>query len=92
MAIIVEQERSAPTSSIVSFLIWIIILGIVGAALYFIFFKSPMSIDLVLPKTTTALSQIQFNDTIITRASALREYTPQTPAASTGRPNPFLGF
>ncbi len=92
MAIIVEQERTNSSSSIVSALIWLVILGVLAAAAYYIFFKNPVSIDLVLPKTTTALSSIQFNQAIITRAVSLREYQTPTPAVSTGRPNPFLGF
>ncbi len=92
MAIVVEQERARTSGGLMSLLIWIVILSILGVAVYYIFFRNPASVELVLPKNTSALSKIHFNDQLITRAATLQEIPLSTAPAPQGRVNPFIGF
>ncbi len=99
MAIVVEEERSAGVSSgIVSILVWLLILGIIAAAVYYVFFAEPEFITITAPEGFTATEMASRADidpqAVIgdPRFTNLHDYITQPPAGSFGRANPFLGF
>ena len=96
MAIIIQEERN--TSGVMSFLAWIVILGIIGGGIYYVFFKKPDLIEVVAPgsfQSTQEISKINLDAGRVVNDphfQALRSHvTPRTPATP-GRANPFLGF
>lgn len=96
MAIVVEAE--ARRTNFVRFFIWLVILGVIIAAVYYIFFKTPELVEVVVPPTfrnTEELSRISLNPESVVQSptfNALRPYvTPLVPPPP-GRPNPFLAF
>ncbi|MCR4328084.1 MAG: hypothetical protein NUV53_01035 [Patescibacteria group bacterium] len=96
MAIIIEEEQQQSTISIVSIFVWVVILGVVGASVYYLFFKNPDFTLFVTPegfKNTEALSKINLNPgQVVTSPAfkALRQYTALPEPLNVGRKNPFL--
>lgn len=97
MAIIIEEEKSR--ASLVPILIWGVVVAIVIAAIYYLFFKRPELIPLPTPPSLVGIDKlvdIPFDPQEVTQNPAfqvLRQYVPlpsSTPSA--GRPNPFLPF
>lgn len=97
MAIVLQEERPNG-SGIVSIIVWIVILGVIGAAIYYVFFKNP---EIVATKTpsgfanTAQLSKIQLDPNEVLSSpqfQGLRPYVPALTPKTTGRANPFLGF
>ena|SRR3989338_5120360 len=97
MAIIIEEERGNRLS-LITILIWLVILGVVGAAVYYLFFKNPDLASFNTPsnfKSAEALSKITLDPDQLRRSplfEALKQYIVPPPPAKLGRPNPFLGF
>ncbi|MBM3256973.1 MAG: hypothetical protein FJY98_01435 [Candidatus Liptonbacteria bacterium] len=97
MAIIIEEEREGGTS-LITIVIWIVILGVVGAAAYYLFFKNPDFISFSTPpsfQNTEALAKIDLNPEKVVRSpefQALKQYTSLPQPSKLGRKNPFLGF
>jgi hypothetical protein len=96
MAIVIEEEKKSSVSWI-SVLVWIVILGIIGLAAYYLFFYRPELIPITVPdnfKNTEELSRIDLNLNILedpvfkSLKAGVQALNPQT----SGRVNPFLGF
>lgn len=97
MAIIVEEEGNK--SNAVSMLGWLVILGIVGAAVYYIFFVSPPPAVVTPPagfEDITPIANVNFNpSSVISSPSfqALKQYVADptsTGPTAVGRTDPFL--
>lgn len=98
MAIVVEQERTA-RFGFVKIILWLIILAVIVAAVYYLFFKRPDTIpELITPsafQNTSSLSKINLNpETVIQHPvfRSLREHAPPFPTSTPGRANPFAPF
>lgn len=98
MAIIIEEKTNG--SGIITFLIWLAILGIIAASAYYVFFKKPELVEFNASsnfKNIQQLSKISINsDQLINNPQfqALKQYitVPSLESISINRPNPFLGF
>ena len=97
MAIIVEEEGNK--SNAVSLLGWVIILGIIGAAVYYIFFVSPGASVITPPagfEDITPIASVQFDPTAVIGSQSfqsLKQYITEptsTGPTAVGRPDPFL--
>lgn len=97
MAIIVEEKRSG-MQGLVNALVWVVILGVVIAGVYYIFFKNP---ELVEYSTVTSFQNVQQLSKIVIhpdewnnnpQLQALKQYTTTVAPQNVGRSNPFLGF
>ncbi len=92
MALVVEGKK---TSGIIGFLIWLAVLLILGAGLYYIFFKQPDLIPITPPaglETGQKVSQLKLDPESVTNDPKfvnLRTYHNVTEATTTGRDNPF---
>ncbi len=99
MAIIVEEERTRGVSSgVVSVLVWLLVLGIIAVAVYYVFFAEPEFITITAPEDFTATEVTARADidpqTVLgdPRFTNLNDYVTPPPPGSFGRSNPFLGF
>ncbi|TSC81955.1 MAG: hypothetical protein G01um101420_738 [Parcubacteria group bacterium Gr01-1014_20] len=96
MAIVIEETRRR--TSFVSIFTWIVIISVIVAASYYIFFTKPATVDFVIPnefQDTTELSTIKLNRALIDNDPIFGTLEPRiTPPseARTGRLNPFLPF
>lgn len=96
MAIIVEENRKR--TNFLSVLTWLIVIGVIGFASYYIFFKKPEVVDIAIPtefQDTTELSKIKLNRASIdndTTFGTLKPYTTPPSESRTGRTNPLLSF
>ena len=96
MAIIIEEERRG--MSPLRILTWLIILGTIGFASYYIFFKHPQVVDVVVDpglKNTAQLSTIKLNRATIDNDAvynSLKSYITVPTEGQAGRLNPFLSF
>ncbi|MDO8664523.1 MAG: hypothetical protein Q7K44_03215 [Candidatus Liptonbacteria bacterium] len=96
MAIIIEEKTNG--SGIVTFLIWLVILGIIAASAYYVFFKKPELVEFSASsnfKNIEQLSKISINsDQLINNPQfqLLKQYVTVSFPENIGRPNPFLGF
>ena len=96
MAIVVEQEqRGMPFFTIA---VGIVILSVVGAATYFLFFAEVPLIEMVAPvqfQSTGNLSKINVGPAAVLEDptfQALKSYVADPSPGPVGRANPFLGF
>lgn len=96
MAIIVEEKRNR--GGLVNFLIWIVILAVIAASVYYIFFKNPDLIEFTASpsfRNLQQLSQISINPGELInnpQFQTLKQYVTVTPSQSIGRSNPFVSF
>jgi hypothetical protein len=97
MAIIVEEEQRSPVS-IVAVAAWLAIVGVVGAAVYYLFVKSPERASYTAPeqfKNTAVLSKVTLEPDRLMRSPAfqrLKQYIALPQPTKVGRENPMLGF
>lgn len=97
MAIVIEEEReSGASGGLVRTLVWVCIIGILVAAVYYIFLSRPDIVELALPRalrTTTDVSALTLQpETVINDPLfvELREdYSAMPEYPSVGRTNPF---
>ena len=95
MAIIVEDDQRYKTG-IVSLLTWVVIVGIVVAAVYYIFFKRVDLIEVALPdrvKQSQALLDINVAPEEVLESLAfkdLKNTIPQPAPINVSRVKPFL--
>lgn len=93
MAIVVEEEKKQKTS-VLSVLIWLVIVGVAGSAFYFIF-RTPQATNQVVPdnfKTTQSLSQTRIQPDTMTQDpifNSLQRYAPDLSIGDVGKSNPF---
>jgi len=93
MAVIIDEEKK-PVNWLMIGVVGVIVL-IVFAAGYYLFFKKPELIETVAPKELdrlNSLSQISFDPASVLNSSAfkaLRQYTTPPALPTAGRDNPF---
>ncbi|MEK9180562.1 MAG: hypothetical protein AAB897_04080 [Patescibacteria group bacterium] len=93
MAIIVEEER--PQINITRMLMWLIILVIIGVAIYYIFFSQPQIVDVAIPsnfQNIDPLASINLNPEDVINGpefQALKQYVTVPEPGNAGRLNPF---
>lgn len=81
-----------------SIVVWIVILAVIGFAVYYVFFKNPEIVATKTPtgfENTAQLSKIQLDPNQVLSSpefQGLRPYVPPLVPKSAGRANPFLGF
>ena len=96
MAIVVHEQRSGV--NIVRILIWLVILSVIGAIFYYIFFKKPELVEIVAPpnfQNTEELSKISLDPESVINSpifQSLKQYITPPGPSNFGRPNPFLPF
>lgn len=96
MAIIVEE--GGKRTSFVGILIWLIVVGVIGSASYYIFFKQPEIVDIVVSsdlEDAAELSKIKLNRATIDSDPvflSLEPYITPPTDADVGRLNPFAPF
>lgn len=98
MAIVIEEEKGK--TGAVSVFIWLVIIGIIFAIAYYLFFKKPDLIPLIkVPSNFQSTDQLknitlQPNDVIENpQFKALQKYINfEVADPRGGRPNPFLGL
>lgn len=98
MAIIIEEKTNG--SGVVTFLIWLVILAIITASAYYVFFRSPDLVEFNASPPSTfnniqQLSKISINsDQLINNPQfqALKQYVTIPSVENVGRANPFLAF
>ena len=96
MVIVVEEQKNG--ASILSIVTWLTIIGILGAATYYIFFKQPDIIQFAAPANLGATQQIaKINldaNSILNNPSfkSLKTYIALPKAGNAGRQNPFLSI
>lgn len=95
MAIIVNSRNSR--SGIVAFLIWLVLILVVVAGAYYVFFKRPELVPISAPpgfEEARRISKIRLNSREVLdnpKFRALRFYITPSQPASFGKSNPFLG-
>lgn len=100
MAIIVEEEKKNGAGGILTILTWLVIVGAIGGAVYYVFFAQPQLVGKITApagfQSTQQLSKINLNPQDILESQsfqALKQYITPLQPATAGRPNPFLaGF
>lgn len=96
MAILVEEKKE--DSGIFNIVVWVVILTIILAAVYYIFFKQPQLVEFTVSpsfQNIQQLSQINIgSDKLVnnTTFQTLKQYITVAQPENIGRPNPFLGF
>lgn len=94
MAIIVEEER--PKVSTTSILMWLAILIVIGAAVYYVFFSRPEIVGVAVPQAFEnigRISEISLNPEDVINSSqfqSLKQYVASPVPGNTGRANPFI--
>jgi hypothetical protein len=96
MAIVIEEEKNQ--NNIIAIAMYLVFLVIIGAVLYYIFFKQPTLIEVAVPESfenTAQLSRIELNPRDVVadeKFQSLKQYvTPPSPG-NVGRANPFISF
>ena len=98
MAIIVEEQSGGRSASIVKLGIWLVLLGVIGAGIYYLFFKQQQLVEYAVPanfQNVAQIAKIEFNpDEVINDPLflSLKQYIRLEPPAAIGKANPFLGF
>jgi len=97
MAILVEEEKKS--SGVLALLGWLVVIGIIFASVYYVFFVVPPS-AVILPtgnlKNISSVSQLNVNPQDVLGSGefqSLKQYVAPpvaTGPAAVGRPNPFL--
>ncbi|HVM76729.1 MAG TPA: hypothetical protein VMU07_01080 [Candidatus Paceibacterota bacterium] len=99
MAIVIEEEKSR--SNIVRIIGWLVILGVVGAAIYYIFFAQPQlaiiapagNLNAVAPIVESNIdpNQVLGSDAFkALKAAPVPPVPTSTGNSPSGRPNPFI--
>jgi hypothetical protein len=96
MAIVIEEQKTR--SGFITVVLWIVILGIIVGAAYYLFFSQPQLIEVVVPsnfQSAQSISKISVNPQIV--SPFLQNLKVLIPGAGSvpsnlGRPNPFLSY
>jgi hypothetical protein len=98
MAIIVEEESSKSSASLILVASWVAAIALLGAGAYYVFFANPQIIETALPsnfKNTQDISKITLRPEEVAGNPFFKSLrTPLLPAYSPkpGKPNPFAPF
>lgn len=99
MAIVVEEQKRGAGNA-VSVVIWLVLLGVIGAAVYYIFFAQPDLVDVAAPAPpnfarTEQIAKLTLNvEEILSdaRFQDLQPYVTPPETGTFGRANPFLSL
>ncbi len=95
MAIVVETKRNR--GGVIAFVIWLLLITIVVAGAYYVFFKKPELISVPTPEgfeEAQRISKIRLNPQEVLdnpKFKSLRSYITPSEATAFGKANPFLG-
>ena len=98
MAIIVDEQQSSKSAAIIKVIVWLTLLGVITAGVYYLFFKQQALIEYAAPsnfKNVSEIAKITLNpDEVINDPLflSLKQYVRFSPTTIMGRDNPFLGF
>lgn len=98
MAILVDEQQSRKSASIIKLAAWFTLLGVIAAGVYYLFFKQQALIEFATPsnfKDVAAIAKITFDpDEVISDPLflSMKQYVRFLPTTIMGRDNPFLGF
>ncbi|MCL5733516.1 MAG: hypothetical protein M1334_02525 [Patescibacteria group bacterium] len=95
MAIVIEEKKTK--SGFVTVILWLVVLGIIIGAAYYLFFNQPQLIEVVVPgnlQSAQNLTKISVNPQIVEPLlQSLHSYIQSTGAPTNiGRPNPFISY
>ena len=96
MAIVIEERHGSESSSIVSLLLWLVVLGVIGSAIYYVFFAESELVNYVPPSgfaETVEASHLQIDPAAVTqdvRFTSLQQWITVSVDGSFGKVNPFL--
>lgn len=95
MAIVIEEEKKSG-GGLISFLTWLILIGVIGFATYYIFFKKPERVEVIIPANFENINEIstrKLDPEVIQNNEIFKSLVSHsTPPAEArvGRANPFL--
>lgn len=97
MAIVIEEENRGG-GHWGSLIAWLLVIAVLGVALYYIFFKKPQLVDVVTPENfqnieqISTLTRLDQNAIVNTKEfQSLQSYANPLAPETGGRANPFLG-
>lgn len=95
MAIVIEEKKTR--SGFITVILWLVILGIIIGAVYYLFFSQPQLIEVVVPSNLQSaqnITKVSVNPQIV--APLLQSLHPYIQSAGVptniGRSNPFLSY
>lgn len=97
MAIVIEEEKPDKIS-ITTFVGWGVILAVIAATVYYVFFRKPEIISVTIPEnllSTQRVSQIQLNtESVVSHPNFRdrRQYINPPVPGNLGKENPFIPF
>ncbi len=95
MAITFEQESRFNWKALLTV---VVILVVLAVAVYYLFFVPVPVIEVIVPssvKTTSELSRVEFDPSVVVNSEvfrSLRRYTGESSKGESGRDNPFAKF
>ena len=94
MAILVSEE-GIKKIGVLTITIWVLILVVIGVAVYYIFFKEPSLVEVASPSSyqnIDPLASVALNPQEVANDidKTLKQYVPPPSPATVGRDNPFL--
>jgi hypothetical protein len=96
MAIVVEEQRNAGATGLVSLFLWLALLVACGVGLYYVFFKQPDLVPIAANanfKTTEQIAKISLHpEVVVGKIQAFQSYVTIVPPTAAPRTNPFLGL
>lgn len=95
MAIVIEERKTK--SGFITVVLWLVILGVIIGAAYYLFFSQPQLIEVVVPsnlQNAQAITKISVNPQIVVPLlQNLKVYIQSgTVPTNLGRSNPFLSY
>ena len=97
MAIVVDDNKQS-TTGIIGVFVWIVLLAILGAGIYYVFFRKPELITVAPSKSfkeAQNVAKIKLDaDPVVSKLNPpyFDSHVTINPAPTGGRSNPFLGF
>lgn len=96
MAIVIEEGRRP--INVIRLMTWLVIVGLIIAAVYYIFFKQPTLVEITAPasiRNVEDISKLTFSPDTVTGSplfNGLTQYVTPPQPVDVGRPNPFIPF
>lgn len=96
MAITFEEKKKGINWFVIAAVA--VVLGLIGLAVYFLFFSPTPVIEVIVPRqleSVAEISEIQFDPSTVINSSSfrsLKNYTGLPSAGQLGRENPFISF
>ncbi len=96
MAIIVRERKA--TFNWFNLTIWVLVIALIFALVYFLFFKQPEWVEILKPtgsEKATELAKIRFDPDAVIQSEvfkSLQQYSAPPTTGEVGRLNPFVPF